>query len=596
MTFVDYPGHFIAAGLLIVFAFVMVLAYRSENLHGAKMWRPVLWFLQFVVIAGLLLILWNPSQPKTSEQTVRNFVLVFFDTSRSMSVVEKSVSTRLDKAKNLFQARFNPSDPQGPEYKFFGFDRYCYNAETIDSLRRWGRRTNLHEVITMLNRYEIAGLSAAGSDNKNQSITPRVAGAVIFTDGQAEDKSVNAYLPLRNKDLTIAVIGIGSSEPQPDLVVKSLKSPLRVAIDTAYQVQVELAAKHWQKEPVTVELLKDEFVIDTKRISAGDLADGTSLEFIVGADTLGKHIISARASTTAKEINTANNVRRRDLEVVETTKRKILFYSQVANSDIGKVRQALSRDKKIELDFGLDAVISPALAKNVQEMTGHKKLPRDQKGFFEYDVIILGPCALDALTDAQIDGLYSFVVDRGGGLILMPGLGRYGPAGWENKSLKTLVPVTFENKPVGIVPRGSRTIKLTLEGIDSKIISQLDLREYESLIWPYYNNLTKKPAAATLAELNDSPLLLAHRIGRGRVCLINTSKLFRWYREDLNGGLLEKFMAGLTAYAPAAVGLEATLDLFAQRVSGKPDVVQFEAYVRDNFFSPVSGATVLLDF
>ena len=78
------------------------------------------------------------------------------------------------------------------------------------------------------------------------------------------------------------------------------------------------------------------------------------------------------------------------------------MYSQVANFDIGKLRQVLARDEKIELDLGLDVIRTPILAKNVAEAYGYVGLPDNRQGFNRYDIIILGPCEFDALTDAQI--------------------------------------------------------------------------------------------------------------------------------------------------------------------------------------------------
>ena len=66
-------------------------------------------------------------------------------------------------------------------------------------------------------------------------------------------------------------------------------------------------------------------------------------EFTVGADRLGSFVLSARAIAAGDEVNQANNVRSTMIEVVEETRLKVLFYSQVANFNVGKVRQALAR-------------------------------------------------------------------------------------------------------------------------------------------------------------------------------------------------------------------------------------------------------------
>jgi hypothetical protein len=221
-------------------------------------------------------------------------------------------------------------------------------------------------------------------------------------------------------------------------------------------------------------------------------------------------------------------------------------------------------------------------------------LPDDRHGFYEYDVIILGPCELDTLTNVQIDSLYSFVVDRGGGLILLPGKDEFGPAGWRNGKAKALVPVIFDPDKPSIWPSSPGQIELTLEAVDSKVVGPATLKDYDEPTSPYYRVVNTKPASTTLALVEDTPIISVHRVGRGSVCLLNASKLFLWYREDLQGGLLQKVMAGLTAHLGRITKREAGIELFAERAAQQADKVKFQAYVCDDSFAPVAGANVLL--
>ena len=73
----------------------------------------------------------------------------------------------------------------------------------------------------------------------------------------------------------------------------------------------------------------------------------------------------------------------------------------------------------------------------------------------------------------------------------------------------------------------------------------------DETISPYYNIVRVKPAATTLATVGDMPIISSHRLGRGRICLLNASKLFTLYREDREGGLLSSMICGLAALALA---------------------------------------------
>ena len=613
MIFVDYPGHLIAGLLLIVSAVLIFFAFRSSELQktGRQSYRWPLMVLQYAAIVILLLILWNPSRAKMSEALSRNSVLAFFDTSESMSVVEDGRINRLDKSLDIFQEKFRPDDADGPGYKVFGFDRQTYHSGTSDFLRRWGSQTDMHGLLAVLGKYDFTEDSLASGDAQNSDpersveTKSRVVGAVIFTDGQANDKNIGTYLPLRSRDFKIAIIGLGSRDRQTDIAIKSINAPSRIAIDTACAIQVVVSAMNFQNQPVTIELVKDNYVVDSKQIPAelftrnrrgGDsLAKDVTAEFTIGAERVGSYRFSVRAKALEHEVNLVNNVRSTMVDVVEETRLKVLLYSQVANFDIGKLRQVLARDEKIELDLGLDVIRTPALAKNVAEAYGYIGLPDNRQGFNQYDIIILGPCELDALTDAQIAGLYSFVVDRGGGLILLPGKAEFGPAGWTNKKVKSLIPVIFDAGDPTIWPSSPGQIELTLEAVDGKLLDKESLQDIDGPACPYYRIVSPKPASTILAQIKETPVVLVHRVGRGRVCLLNISRLFSLYREDLQGGWLYKMMAGLTAQMGRVTSREAAIELFAERAAGQTNKIKFEAYICDNSFVPVAGANVLLN-
>ena len=596
MILVDYPGHFVAALLLTGSAALVLLVFRSGELQkaGLRPYKRWLILLQYVSIVILLLILWNPSRAKVSPTRSRDSVLAFFDTSESMSVADDGRLSRLDKAIAVFQEKFRPLDADSSAHRIFGFDSQTYHSGSTDFLQRWGSQTDMHTAFSAL----------AKSEPVEEN---RVAGAVIFTDGQAQDKNPLAYLPLGNKDFRVVLVGVGSKDRRPDVAIESFDAPSRMAIDTACNVEVTVTARNLKNQPVTVELLKDNYVISSMQIPPeafrqvtrpGDdshvAAKAATVEFIIGADTLGSHALCARAKTTEQELNPANNTRRTVVEVVQETAIKVLFYSQVASFDIGKIRQALARDDKIQLDFGMDAIKAPVLAEKALQTCGHVKLPTDRRGFHKYDVIIIGPCDLNSLTDAHVEGLYSFVADRGGGLILIPGKSGYGPDTWTDKKARALLPAALDGVEREISANNSGKIELTLDALDGGVLGPETLKDCFDPALPYYPLVDCKPASTTLAIIKDTPAIVLHRVGRGRVCLLNISKLFLLYREDLEGGPLYEIISQLTAHCARISSREAGIELFVERDTEQANKVRFVAYVCDDSFAPVAGANVLL--
>ena len=102
-------------------------------------------------------------------------------------------------------------------------------------------------------------------------------------------------------------------------------------------------------------------VLQQSELSLKEKKDVT-VEFIVAADSLGSHGLLARARALKNEVNQANNIRGAIVEVVETEKLRVLFYTQAANFNVGKLRQVLARDHRIQLDFGLDAIKTVGLS------------------------------------------------------------------------------------------------------------------------------------------------------------------------------------------------------------------------------------------
>ncbi len=593
MILQDYPGHPMAIGLAVITAFLLVLAYRTSAVRNLRAWRWVLWGLQYAAVLIILIILWNPSRPLRVDTTIKNSVLVFFDTSESMSVADQEGKNRLDAAVEIFNRTFKPGYPDRPEYRIYGFDGNCYNTGGTGALRKWGKRTDLYKVLSLLNKYDLPRLPAKESAEDECDGSEKVTGAVVFTDGQAEDKALSSYLYSPAGQLKVTWIGMGRPDVRGDAAITSIQVPPRVLIDSNFPVEVRVSLRQMRDQPAKLELYVDDHLVQVREFSPKSEEEILPVKFEVAASTLGRRCITAKITGPQHEVNPANNIRRAVVEVMEPAKLKVLFYSQVANFDIGKIREVLERDKKVQLCFGLDAVIPPTLSRVSREMCGHFRLPEKKDQFYAYDIIILGPCALDKLTAEQVQGLYSFVADRGGGLIFLPGRGVFDLTMPQDEKIKTLLPVEFDAETRSLVSPEAE-VHLTLEGLEYNILGQADRETVPELAVPYYADLKKKPAATVLIDAGREPVACAHRVGRGRVAMVNMYGLFRWYQEDRQGGMLQRFMAGLTAYVGRVTNLEAGVDLFARRSLREVHKVIFEADVFDRQFIPVADATVLM--
>ncbi len=598
MIFTDYPGHLVVAALIVIFAGAVFVIFRVGELAAPerRRYRRLLMVLQYAVILSLLLILWNPSAWQTRAVFGRNTVLAVFDTSESMSVVEDGRLTRLDKALVRFAEHFDAGAPSGPEYRIHGFDGHAYHGGSPELLRRWGSQTNLHEVFSLLAEETGPLPSAAG---QAQEFAP-AAGAVIFTDGRADDRDPRRYLAVQRDGMPILFVGVGARRPRMDVAVESITAPARAWIDTAFTTKIAVRTTNVLTEPVTLELLRDDTVIDSRQLgrkqfrSSGAGAFDATVEFTLPATRLGTQVLTARVKPGRGEVNRANNARSTSVEVTQERTLKVLLYTQWANFDVGKIRRALAWDKRIHLDLGFDVIKDSLLADRASQGSTQVKLPETQEAFYEYDVIILGPCDIRELTSIQREGLYGFVSERGGGLLLLPGRTVTSLAIWDDRRAEMMLPVLFDREYARLWPPHSDAIQLTFEAKVSHLFDPNVFADPEQRISPFYRTAEPKPASMTLAAAGEMPIVAAHRLGRGRVCLLNASKLFMLYREDRQGGALSELVCNLVAWLGRTPAQGAGVELFVERAPDDPRHLAFTAYVVDKRFQPVAGANVLL--
>ncbi len=591
MTLTNYPGHLVVVTVAVALGVLTFTAFYASETRAPQRgrYRWPLMLLQYAAILVLLVITWDPSTLQTQDVFQRNAVVTLFDTSESMSIADERKLARLDKAIEQFAASFHPDDSAGPEYRLYGFDRQAYHCGSPNLLRRWGSETDLHTAMSLLT------LHSQGADHS-------VAGAVIFTDGRAMDRNVRGYLPPLEKGTPMFVIGVGFKTPRTDVAIKSIAAPARAWIDMAYPVAVTVMGANVSNEPLTVELLHDGQITDSRRIARDQLkrsserptAGEATLEFKVPAQQLGAHVLTARVVPHGNEANTANNTRSAAVEVTQEQTLRVLLYSQQASFDVGKIRQALAWDKRIELDLRFDVIRDPVLSQRASLGSEAVKFPEAKEQLNEFAVIILGSCDLSRFTSVQRGALYSFVADRGGGLLLLPGSSVTSLAAWQGEQADALLPVILNAQSPRLLPPEPNTIKLSFEAQVGRLFNPADFANPAQSISPYYKIARAKPAAATLATVGDTPIISAHRLGRGRVCLLNAAKLFTLYREDEKGGLLGDLICGLAAYLGAAPSGGTGIELFVERAATDLRRAAFSAYVADKDFKPVSQASVLL--
>lgn len=587
MTFANYPGTFFALLSALVIALILLWTHRGSELRKRWVAPSALYAMNLAVALILLVLIWDPSDSADGNTTIRNEVLVYIDTSESMSVRDGDTNTsRLDRVAERVAALFPEDQANRPALRLLGFDRSPYPSRSLESLSRWGTESNLVATVATVGR---ATEAMPGST---------IAGAVVFTDGQADLKSLSAYAALPHGDVPLAIVGVGESNERRDVMIQRLEVPRRTIVDAPYTAEITLAGDLEDiTGPVTLTLLQNGRHVREHTLTAEDLAAAAPLSLPLFANSVGTDQVEAQLSGLTDDANQNNNRRTATVAVVEEPRLRTLFYTQWLGPDIGRVRSALARTQKVELEVRIDARrvdVSPYRAAALAD-PNRPQFPDRAEELLAYDLIILGPCDPTSFRQNQVEALYHFVAQRGGGLLLLPGAPGYDLGATRDDTLRSLFPAEL-TPYTGVVPADSdHGVALTTVGDRMHLIPKGLIQDLKAELIPAYL-AQPKPAATTIAVTEAEPAVCIQRVGRGYTALLNLRGLFQIYRENENGGPLQSLLSALVTYLGAAPGSESRLELFAERSTENPGDVRFRAVVLDDGFHPADDASVLLTF
>ncbi len=583
IIFTDYPGHVVTLLLVAAVTVLSLYSFRTHTFERLPILRWVLGVLNFVIVLVLIVLTWNPSRIHRTERREQNTLLVCLDTSESMSIKSSSQS-RLDEALALFDQNYVNGREDKPRCQWYRFDAKFRPLTRDEAGRQWGSRSDLETALAHLADIVGADQPAKGQNESN------LCGVVVFTDGQVNNKQVQSYVKLSRQDCPVVIVGCGHDEAVKDISIRTIQLPVSVRVDQNYNIVAQIVAQERDGQSIDVELRINDVMTDHKTItvSGGDLLQ--EITFSAYALAPGTDEIKVMVHAVDGELNMSNNVRTRLVKVQADAGMRVLLYSQVASFDIGRIRQSLARDPRIRLDFVFDTFIDPSLKKEHPDQPD--RFPESIGEMNQYDLIILGPCRFDQFSDEQIEGLYNFVSKRGGSVIFLPGHEGFGPADCDVEQIRTLIPVRF-NEVATVGQAGG--VSLTQEGMDQHYTESLcDVNRADD-VEVIYTSINKKPAASTVLQCGEQPLVCTQRLGRGKTAMVNSRNLYQLYREDQVDGPLFKLIRDIVSDVGERPSRQSHIEVFVKRSSDAADLI-FEACVTDQAYDPAQQATVLLDF
>ncbi len=590
MTWLDYPGHgwAISACVLVcgLVGFGFFRLFLVRRLHAAAILLAGI--LQGVCALWVLLVLWNPSAMQESSRYKRNRVLVVMDTSESMSIQDTGQGTRLDAAIASFETHAVPLESAGPEFQVLGLDATLYGCDQPAQLTRWGTHSRVEPLAKRLADLVTDG-NASDPDHN-------VSGVVVMTDGQFEDTWHWPGTLSWPASLKSVVIGVGSPEVPSDVGVVDIRVPGRVARGSLCPIEISVTCTEASQKEVEMDVVLDDVIIERVLLDTHGWTyqQGRAQQVVTcqwPMNEPGQHILGARIAQDESDKNPANNEAWTLMEVIEPQTSRVLLYSRRMTSEVGKLRRVLADDTRVVLELCLDVIKD----RRTSRKSSHSRLsvlfPYGLAEFKRYDLIVMVTTDETQWNKTQIDHLYDYVAQHGGGLVVLAEASAEGVLAWQHEELQHLLPVTStglvldEGPAVGILGPSQASLERRLfQGLST------ERHDLPVLSWPLGR---LKPATTSLAIVDQAPAVVVHRVGQGHVCAVGLSKLFQLYREDEAGGTLFDLVSTLVRLVSPEPGQNSGMRVFAERVPGEPGQLSVTAWVKDEAMMPVDQAVVL---
>ncbi|WP_422928179.1 hypothetical protein [Singulisphaera sp. PoT] len=562
-------GWFWLGAGAIALALVLVL-YRDERRLVSR--RAGLGLLGLRLAAGLVLVgsLFEPIAARSYHETVKGRVLLAVDVSESMATVDSArpaeEQTRLAKelglTPNESPASLSRRDVarrllDGPLARIandHGIEGIAFAREVASS--------TLGALVDALKRPVPAGgpstlatdWQPALAEALKETDVP-VLGVVLVTDGRSNaqgDATSTADL-LAARRIPVYPVLVGSTTPPRDAAIASIKAPETVYKGDVASIEATLKLDGYAGRDVEVTLERPGAAPLRSNVHAPEDGSRPAVSFRVPMEQAG--LVPFRIALPALEGDARPDNDQRPFSVqVADDKAKVLIVDGEARWEFRYLRNALVRDPHVEVDAVVFhqpetmGVASDANSNYPSRLPARPDAPTSQPDpIGAFDVVVAGDVGAADLTPEAWARLESYVGDRGGTLIVVP-----GPRHWEtlvaNPTARKLLPVQ-EPSPESAersgpdpdhpsLPPGVPLV-LTTAGGDATAWPMLQFASepgQNRAVWsglprlPWLVSGAAKPGATILASGPDASraAIAAHSYGLGKVLWVGTNATWRW--------------------------------------------------------------------
>jgi uncharacterized membrane protein len=567
----------------------LIIGYLPKGASRSHRWRAgVIWLLQSLLVAVLLVLLWQPALTVTELKSQQNIVAFLVDDSRSMGIVEDGGS-REAKAIAALQGGALSAVGQRFQTRLYRFDTGVTRIDELGALRPDAAATHISASLRQL-ADETSGLP--------------LGAVVLLSDGADNGDGVEAdtLAALRDRHIPVHTVGFGHEQALQDVEIEEVQLAPRALADSRLAATVRFHQHGYSGHQSRLLVRDGTQVLASQNLTFG--ADGAvqSQHVLFNVGAAGVKALQFSIDELPGEENTGNNALTRLLNV-DAEQRNVLYVEGEPRWEYKFIRRAAGDDHMLRLVSMLRTSENKIYRQNVQDSKELSEgFPTRARDLFAYQGVVIGSVDANYFTAAQRELLRQFVDRRGGGVLWLGGRYAFADGGWGVSSAADLLPTvlpdaknTFHVDPA--------TVQLTAAGADSPLTRLADDPLANAQRWkklPYlmdYQNIgSPKPGAIVLATLEAGgrhmPLLVTESFGRGRTAELATSGTWRWQMNlPLGDPSFEIYWQQLLRWL--VTDSHGPVVASARRTEIQDDGhTVLSSEVRDEDFEPVADATV----
>jgi len=557
-------------GLLVVMTFLLLRRGLS------KVKTAVLVLLRGLSLCTILFLAAQPSQLQEEAEVRRQKIVLLFDRSESMALVEEGCS-RYQSALDFAREKLMPalkSTGWRNQVLLFADHAERVTDEQMTSALPDGRQTNLGGAIAS---------AVMGADQPPLAV-------IALTDGAANENRENqaGLSALVETETPFIGIGVGSDQGVSSLSLQRITAPSTVPADQEFRVSAFIQAVSSGEIPgFDLMLYRDGQLSQKKRIAPGRSSRFWSENFPIIENKEGTHEYKVQLLfPSQKDLVCVNTWAATHVRISREKEFRVLFVQGALTWDFKFISRALQSDPTIRLT-GLSRPSKNSVFRQNVETAGELLggFPENITQLAPYSVVILSNLKPADLTLNQQDVLSRFCSELGGGVLMLGGVSTFD-ASWKDSNLERLLPVTFDPNPgVTGLDRPFRLV-LSDEALRNPVFQIADngsVRDSWSKLptfTSYGRVLTTKPGA-TIWMTHDKDLgangrrilMASQPYGAGLSGVICIQNFWRWrLARDTDPQQFDRFWQQLFRYLAQAGHEGVLIHLMAEDLRPNSDV------------------------